>query len=224
MGQIGNMQEVVSKPMRSLKVSIMSLMIIGACGAVAYNVLLLQSPKKMLPGSTAVRVQVNDIDVAEVSSQNDASSIGQLLSRTDKMQKNDALTASVQGELAYLGYYKGPVDGQTGPQTLAAIKLYQQQNDLKQTGQISPKLLDHLKFTRKISDASNNTGSISPPAAPGPDVLKVQETLSLFGYMPGSPDGVLGRSTTDAIKQFEMDRSLPVTGRITSSLLLELGL
>jgi len=202
----------------------MSLMIIGASGAVAYNVLLQQSPKKMLPGSTAVRVQVDDIDVAEVSSQNDASSIGQLLSRTGKIKKNGTLTASVQGELAYFGFYKGPVDGQVGPQTIAAIKMYQQQNDLKQTGQVSSQLLDHLKFTRKISDASNNTGSISPLAAPGPGILKVQETLSLFGYMPGIPDGVLSRSTTDAIKQFEMDRSLPVTGRISTSLLLELGL
>ncbi len=202
----------------------MSLMIIGASGAVAYNVLLQQSPKKMLPGSTAVRVQVDDIDVAEVSSQNDTSSIGQLLSRTGKIKKNGILIASVQGELAYLGFYKGPVDGQVGPQTLAAIKMYQQQNDLKQTGQVSSRLLDHLKFTRKISDASNNTGSVSPPVASGPDILKVQETLSLFGYMPGSPDGVLGRSTADAIRQFEMDRSLPVTGRITSNLILELGL
>lgn len=232
MGQIGSMEEdVTSKPMRSLKVSIMSLLILGACGAVAYNVLLRQSPKKMLPGSTAVRVQVDEVDVSDVASRKGASSIGQLLSRTANVQnsaKKTALTASVQGQLAHLGFYKGTVDGQTGPQTLEAIKVYQQRNALKQTGLVSRKLLDHLNFTRKISDAGNNTGSINPLPKQGPDIQpgiqRVQELLSQFGYIPGDPDGVMGQSTANAIKQFEADRSLPVTGKITTSLLQELGL
>ena len=228
-GKVEFMKEENSKPMRSLKVAVMSLMILGACGAVAYNVLLQQDPKVLAGGSTAVRVQVNDIDIADVSGPkaNGTSSIGQLLSRTSNGQglsQNAKLTAMVQNQLAYLGFYKGSVDGQPGPQTLAAIKLYQQQNSLQPTGQVSRRLLEHLTFTRKISDASNNTGSIAPPAKGNADILKVQELLTLFGYMPGNPDGVLGRSTADAIRQFEADRSLPITGTITAALLQELGI
>ncbi len=221
------MNQVVSNAMRSVKISIMSVMIIGASGAIAYNVLTQQSPKKLLPGSTAVRVQVNDIDVADASTRTDPSSIGRLLSRTEntpRASQDKALTTAIQDQLAFLGFYKGPVDGRTGPQTLDAIKLYQQQNSLKPTGQASRKLLDHLKFTRKIADASNATGSISPLAERQPDILKVQELLTLFGYLPGVVDGVFGRSTQSAIRQFEADRSMPVTGQITTSLLQELGL
>ncbi len=204
----------------------MSLLIVGTCGAVAYNVLLRQDPKHKLPGSTAVHVQVKDIEVAGVSRDNNTSSIGQLLARTQppaRTVKFRALTASIQDQLAYLGFYKGSVDGQSGPQTLFAIKQYQQQNSLRQTGQVSRKLLDHLKFTRKISDAGKITGSIKTDNVADSEIRKVQERLVLFGYQPGKLDGVLGNATTKAIRQFETDRSLPVTGKITSRLLQELG-
>lgn len=217
----------MSKPMRSLKVSIISLLILGACGSVAYNVLLRQSPKNTLPGSTAVRVQVNEVDVSDVASRKGTSSIGQLLSRTANVKSHaqkSALTASIQGQLAHLGFYKGAVDGQSGPKTLAAIKVYQQRNALKQNGEVSRKLLDHLNFSRKISDAGNNTGSISTTPKKTPRILKVQEKLRQFGYVPGDIDGVFGKLTISAIKQFEADRSLPITGKITANLLNELGL
>lgn len=226
MGQIGHMEEIVSKPLRSLKVSLMSLMILGACGAVTYNVLLSQSPKQKLPGTTAVRVQVKDIDVARVQQDVAPSSIDQLLSRQPQQLRpapDPALTRSVQQQLAHLGFYDGALDGQYGPQTIAAIKQYQRQNALKQTGAVSQKLLQHLSFTRKIADASNNTGSIQPSGQSNASVRKVQERLTLFGYNPGKIDGVMGASTTRAIELFEADRSLPVTGKITAKLLQELG-
>ena len=209
----------------------MSLLIVGACGAIAYNVLLSQNPNHKLPGSTAVRVQVGDMEVSGVQPQGDnLSSIDQLLQRTQtpaQSVENRALTASIQRQLVYLGFYKGAVDGQSGPQTIAAIKLYQRRNTLKQTGQVSGRLLEHLEFSRKIADASNATGSIpdrpAPSAVPSDRILRIQQQLSLFGYAPGTPDGVLGAATIKAIKQFEADRSLPVTGKITSALIRELG-
>jgi len=209
----------------------MSLLILGACGAVVYNVLMLQTPKHKNPGSTAVRVQVKDIDVASVPREENASSIGQLLSRTQssgrrasaKSAQNAALTASIQKQLVYLGFYNGAVDGYNGPQTFAAIKQYQQQNSLKVTGDISAKLLDHLKFTRKISDAGNITGSVKASDSAALEVRSVQERLIRFGYAPGNPDGVFGSATRKAIKRFEADRSMPITGRITKGLLQELG-
>ena len=220
------MEEIDSKPMSNLKISLASLLILGTCGAVAYNVLLMQPPRQNQPGSTAVRVQVRDMDVASVSRQKSSSSIGQLLQQTEsaaRRAQDESLTASVQKQLIYLGFYKGEVDGQSGPQTFAAIKLYQKHNSLRQTGQISAKLLDHLKFTRKITDAGNVTGSIKPKLAGNSEIRKVQERLIVFGYSPGTPDGLFGASTRKAIRQFEADRSMPVTGRITTGLLQELG-
>jgi len=226
LGQIDSMEESTTKTMSNLKLSLTSLLILGACGAVAYNVLALQPPRQKIPGSTAVQVQVKDIEIANVPQTNSSSPIGQLLNQTlsaEKSAQNSALIASIQKQLIYLGFYKGQVDGHNGPQTYAAIRLYQRQNSLKQTGKVSQKLLDHLKFTRKITDAGNLTGSIKPTSSANIEVLQLQRRLILFGYSPGKPDGVFGNSTRNAIRQFEADRSMPITGRVTAKLLQELG-
>jgi peptidoglycan hydrolase-like protein with peptidoglycan-binding domain len=42
----------------------------------------------------------------------------------------------VQRELAALGYYQGPIDGLSGPQTEDALRWFQAVNHLPVTGQI----------------------------------------------------------------------------------------
>jgi hypothetical protein len=51
---------------------------------------------------------------------------------------------SVQVELQKRGYYGGPIDGDIGPQTNAAIAKYQGDNGLPRTGQINEALLKSL--------------------------------------------------------------------------------
>jgi hypothetical protein len=53
---------------------------------------------------------------------------------------------SVQVELQRRGYYGGPVDGDIGPQTSAAIAKYQKDNGLPPTGQINQALLKSLNI------------------------------------------------------------------------------
>jgi hypothetical protein len=47
----------------------------------------------------------------------------------------------------------------------------------------------------------------------------VQESLARRGYYPGQIDGVIGPETRTAIREFQRDNGLPVTGRITPQLL-----
>jgi peptidoglycan hydrolase-like protein with peptidoglycan-binding domain len=47
--------------------------------------------------------------------------------------------------------------------------------------------------------------------------------LAELGYLPGTIDGFLGGQTRDAIRQFERDRGLPVTGDVTEALIAELA-
>jgi hypothetical protein len=47
-----------------------------------------------------------------------------------------SLIRSVQRELAALGYYQGPIDGLSGPQTEDALRWFQAVNHLPVTGQI----------------------------------------------------------------------------------------
>lgn len=68
----------------------------------------------------------------------------------------------------------------------------------------------------------------APPPPPAPMVdtrlLQVQENLRRLGYYKGSVDGVNGPATRNAIRAYQVDRGLPVTGRLDRELLQDLGL
>jgi len=48
-------------------------------------------------------------------------------------------------------------------------------------------------------------------------VRGVQQTLHDIGYWPGAIDGVLGSQTQSAIRQYQRDENLPVTGRLDAA-------
>ena len=47
-----------------------------------------------------------------------------------------------------------------------------------------------------------------------PDVYQAQKALKARGYNPGTSDGLWGKSTESAIKHFQVDNELPVTGKL----------
>ena len=53
-------------------------------------------------------------------------------------------------------------------------------------------------------------------------VTETQRLLERLGYTPGAPDGKLNSKTLEAIKAFESDNELPVTGEATVTLLRQL--
>jgi ankyrin repeat protein len=55
-------------------------------------------------------------------------------------------------------------------------------------------------------------------------VYQAQEKLKDLGYDPGRPDGILGKKTKAAIRHFQQDNSLPVTGKIDEQTKAKLGL
>jgi peptidoglycan hydrolase-like protein with peptidoglycan-binding domain len=148
--------------------------------------------------------------------------------------KYDSLVEDVQRELLATGHFNGLVDGVTGPRTKIAIEAYQRDNKLDVTGEISKTLLEHIQYMRKLNQAAEFTGSVSPrvdvpavaaapPAAKAPAadnaVAKVQQRLALLGYDPGSRSGQLDEGTRSAIMIFEMDHGLPMQGKISKGLL-----
>lgn len=46
----------------------------------------------------------------------------------------------------------------------------------------------------------------------GDDVQELQETLIARGYDPGTPDGIYGKKTETAVKQFQRDNGLDADG------------
>lgn len=135
--------------------------------------------------------------------------------------KRDPLIVELQTALTDLGYYDGIVDGLNGPQTRTAIIKYEKKHQLGGRGQPTSGLLDHIKLNQRILDAVNQTSSV-PQSDAKKKVRLVQLGLSELGYTPGPIDGRLGEQTVQAIKSFELDRRLKVTGRVTNALIHEL--
>jgi photosystem II stability/assembly factor-like uncharacterized protein len=79
------------------------------------------------------------------------------------------------------------------------------------------------------SAASRDGASVAAPTAtprptPNDSVKRVQEALNLAGYDVGTPDGVAGTRTVTAIRKFQTDKGIPVTGKIDTAMLGALGL
>ena len=152
----------------------------------------------------------------------------------------DPTVEAVQKELLASGFYKGPVDGVFGKRTRKAISDYETTNGLPDTGKATPQLIEHIKFTREVTQASRFTGStgeaapeepeasadpIDPPAAveSAEDILRVQKSLAELGYAPGPIDGVMSAATRRAIREFERDRGLAETGGVNGDVVMELA-
>lgn len=139
--------------------------------------------------------------------------------------KYDPMVEAVQRELAAAGYYKGVIDGVTGRKTRTAIEDYQRSVGIDVTGEPTPDLAEHIRYTREISDAALFTGSIEPDpdAEARARVRRVQTGLAELAYDPGDINGELTGSTATAIRAFQRDRQMPETGEITDELLTELA-
>ena len=140
----------------------------------------------------------------------------------------DAMVETVQRELAVSGLYSGKVDGVSGQRTKIAIVAYQRANGLDESGVASPELVEHIRYTRQITDALNMPDARSAkgqrlvPQRPVDTVTRVQVGLAELGYEPGAINGQLGQETRNAILRFEHDRGIAPTGDISPTLIAEL--
>jgi peptidoglycan hydrolase-like protein with peptidoglycan-binding domain len=147
-----------------------------------------------------------------------------------QIQEISTLVLDLQISLRKIGLYEGPLDGLNGPATERAIRAYERHASLPETGEASEALLALVT----MQGAAPLEGSSLPvprakPGAPGtvnspadeaaaadvdsdPKLMKVQEVLAELGYGPLKADGVMGANTTAAIRRFEFDRGLPLTG------------
>jgi photosystem II stability/assembly factor-like uncharacterized protein len=79
------------------------------------------------------------------------------------------------------------------------------------------------------SAASRNGSAVAAPtvaARPSvnDNVKRAQEALNLAGYDVGRPDGVAGTRTVAALRKYQAEKSIPVTGQFDAATLAALGL
>jgi len=183
--------------------------------AIVYNALFAQGPARQgnaqlagLSSDAAARVDV------------EAPSGAQTI-----QLKYDPVAEDTQRELQSAGFYKGTIDGVVGRHTRDAISAYQKANGLDVTGTPSQELIEHIRYTRQIAEASLFTGSVdpAPDAEQRARVRRVQTALSELAYYQGEISGEMQRPTQLAIRQFEREHGLPETGAVTEALVAQLA-
>ena len=153
-----------------------------------------------------------------------------------EIQQVSTLVLDLQGSLRRIGLYEGPLDGLMGPATERAIRHYERLQGRMETGEATEGLLAliTLQGSQPVSDApplprakpvpgaveaiKPVEDAITPPPPPAPldsRLARIQQLLSDLGYGPLSADGVMGENTSSAIRRFELDRGLPITGELT---------
>lgn len=115
------------------------------------------------------------------------------------------LAAGVDGTVGYLqaalhlaGHYDGPLDGVVGPRTSAALRAFQAEAGLRETGELDIATVDAL--------AGSST------AAAALVVRALQTELTELGFFSGEIDGHYDTETTDAVRAFQAEAQLTVDG------------
>jgi peptidoglycan hydrolase-like protein with peptidoglycan-binding domain len=101
-----------------------------------------------------------------------------------------------------------PVTGEATPGLLAAIRAADR--------------LDLSTAVKPPPAQQDPASPAAPPAAADSLVAAIQRALARAAYGPLNADGVVGSETREAIKRFQRDHALPVTGEITDALVIEL--
>jgi peptidoglycan hydrolase-like protein with peptidoglycan-binding domain len=139
--------------------------------------------------------------------------------------KREPLVEAVQAALRDRGLYAGPVDGVPGPQTTAAIKAFEAASGRLQTGKATAPILAAI-MAPEAKEPVQEHAMLAEPASVGSvadeRVAAVQGALSRAAYGQITPDGVIGPQTRDAIRRFQADHGLPLTGTISDALMVEL--
>jgi|GEM_PF-1713388 len=143
----------------------------------------------------------------------------------------------VQLLLKQLGFYNGEADGLMGPQTLTAVKKFEQSKGLPENANISSSLLLLLQNAVDRSAAKSTTGigellqresANKQPANIEDDqispvmITRIQVGLINYGSDNVTIDGVMGKQTQIAIKQFQARFNLEVNGTPSQELIRKL--
>ena len=151
-----------------------------------------------------------------------------------------AQIAELQGELGERGYDPGPQDGIVGPKVRTAIRTYQTDAGLPATGEATTSLLAHIQNATTDADAEEpdevgangsrydrdpqpgDFGTNGSRNGRGPQfeqaMARFEGELQRRMYYVGEVDGEVDDQTRAAIRAYQRDAGLPVTGQPSAEL------
>ena len=136
-------------------------------------------------------------------------------STTLKRGSKGEAVKELQRRLKELGYYKNSIDGDYGSGTVAAVKAFQKNNGLTQTGTADATTLKKMNSSSAIGatdkvESSDYTTLKS--GSKGEAVKKLQQRLKELGYYTKVIDSEYGSGMVTAVKNFQKKNGLTQTG------------
>ena len=127
--------------------------------------------------------------------------------RTEKTVAETDVTQvrKCQEKLIEMGYLKDKADGILGLKTAAALQAYQKDQGLPETGILDEETQEAMNREAKGEYRRGDRGD---------GVKRYQRRLAKAGYLTENPDGIFGAAMEGAVKDFQKDNDIPVTGRI----------
>ncbi len=155
------------------------------------------------------------------------------------------ILSEIQSALSVRGYYEGGIDGKYGSKTRNAIVAFQRDHSLEQTGQPSFRLLSQVLMSasarpeqvpvpKAMPEPKRDIASLIPKpvktvkvGAQQPEVAdglvaQIQSGLRNYGYTDLAVDGKAGRNTKTAIRRFQLDYGMEITGEPSQNVLNKL--
>jgi len=125
----------------------------------------------------------------------------------------------LQGKLKQLGLFEGSCTGSFGEQTEQAVRRYQAQNGLEETGEADA-------VTWAALYAGGDDGAVPADALRigdyGDQIRQLQERLNALGFFDHEISGEFGYTTETAVRLFQMANALSATGVIDADTLARL--
>ena len=134
----------------------------------------------------------------------------------------------LQTRLKELGYYDGVISNTYDAATVAAVKAFQKKNSLKADGIAGAETQKAIYSDASLSPNETATPTPSPTPTPKPtytvptatvkygtegaDAKTVQLRLKELGFYKGRADGIFGRASVNALKEFQAYNNLTIDG------------
>ena len=106
-----------------------------------------------------------------------------------------AYVVMLQNRLIELGYLNSSADGSFGSMTESALINFQETNGLTPTG-IADSTTQSMLYSNSAQRAAAQTIADN-------ETLRVQQALTRWGFMEGTPDGIVGAATENGVAEFK---------------------
>lgn len=121
---------------------------------------------------------------------------------------------NIEKHLEAAGYELGTPNAQFGSRTEAAVKAFQKNSGLPETGQVDERTWSKLRG--KLFAASSATSPAQRIGERGAAVLRTEKQLKQLGFNTGPADGLFSKNTAAAVRRFQKKHKLNVTGQVGS--------